>query len=406
MIGSGIFLLPASLAFYGSISLFGWIISACGALLIARVFATLSKHIPKRGGPYVYAKEGFGDFVGFLVAWGYWISILTTNAAITVAMLGYLTVFFPIIGTSPSIAIIIGLSAIWGLSWINSRGIKTAGQIQVITTILKVAPLLVIAVFGIFYIDWTNFSPLNVSGESDLKAIIATTTLTLFAFLGIESGSIPADDIEDPAKTIGKATMRGTYIAILVYVLGSMVVMGVIPSSILQYSDAPFADVAMQMWGPWAKYLVAAGAVIATFGALNGWILMQGQIPMAAARDKMFYAPFAEENRMGSPAIGIAISSVIVSAIMLLNFNKGFVKAFEFMILLSTLTCLVPYLFSTATHMLFSLQKRISSNWLIGLVAFLFSCGAIIGSGSDVVFWGFMCLIAGIPVYVWIRKTP
>ena len=403
MIGSGIFLLPASLAYYGAISIVGWIISAIGALLLANVFASLSKRFPKSGGPYIYAREGFGDFVGFLVAWGYWISICATNAAITVAMLSYLTVFFPVLGELPTLSIATGLAVIWFLTWINTRGIKTAGTVQTITTILKIIPLILIAIIGLFYIDISHFSPFNISGKSNLQAITETTTLTLFAFLGMECATIPSESVKDSKKTVSQATMFGTYIAIAVYILGSMVVMGVISPQELQQSKAPFADAASIMWGESARYWVALGAVVSTFGALNGWILIQGQIPLAAAKDKMFHEAFGRTNRMGSPALGIAISSVIVSIIMFLNFNKGFVKAFEFMILLSTLTVLVPYLFSAATHMMKSFEYGKKWNWILGFLAFLFSMWAVIGSGAEVVFWGFVFLMSGIPVYVWIK---
>lgn len=403
MIGSGIFLLPASLAYYGGISIIGWIVSAIGALLLAKVFATLSSKYPKSGGPYIYATAGFGDFAGFLVAWGYWISICATNAAITVAMLSYLTVFFPVLGNSPMLSIALGLTTIWGLTWVNTQGIKKAATLQLITTIMKVTPLILIAIVGLFYIDLSNFTPFNVSDKSNLQAITETATLTLFAFLGLECATIPAEDVKDSSKTVSTATMLGTSIAIAVYVLGSMVVMGVISPSELQQSEAPFADAASLMWGESARYIVAFGAVVSTFGALNGWLLMQGQIPMAAAKDKIFHSAFGKTNSKGSPAIGIIISSVIVSIIMMLNFSKGFVKAFEFMILLSTLTVLVPYLFASATHILTFYEKGKIMSWGLGTLAFIFSIWAVIGSGAEVVFWGFILLMSGIPIYVWIK---
>ena len=142
MIGSGIFLLPATLALYGGISIFGWIISSVGALILAKVFASLSVLVPRSGGPYIYSRAGLGELAGFLVAWGYWISIWCTNAAITVAMLGYLAVFFPILESNSMVAISVGLAIIWTLTHINRRGITNAGYVQLVTTILKLIPLL------------------------------------------------------------------------------------------------------------------------------------------------------------------------------------------------------------------------------------------------------------------------
>ncbi len=404
MIGSGIFLLPASLASFGGISIIGWIVSALGGIALAKVFSELSKMFPKTGGPYTFAKQGFGDFPAFLVAWGYWISICCTNAAIAVTMLSYLSTFFPILNTSPFAAATTGLGAIWLLTYINTRGVKEASWIQLVTTILKLVPLILIAIIGLFFIEIAHFQPFNLSGESDLSAITATATLTLFAFLGIESGTIPADNIENPTVTIPKATIIGTWVAIFVYVLGSVAVMGIIPPETLQNSAAPFADAAVVIWGESARNWVALGVVISTFGALNGWIMMQGQIPMAAAKDQLFPKLFGKVNENKMPAAGLMFSSLLISGLMLMSYSKSLVKTFEFMILLATLTCLVPYLFSTATHLLFSLRSGKKWSWIWGSLAFLFSMWAVVGSGAEIVYYGFLALMAGIPIYVWIKR--
>lgn len=404
MIGSGIFLLPASLAIYGGISMVGWLVAALGGFVIAKVFAQLGRQFPKTGGLYVFTKEGFGEFPAFLVAWGYWLTIIPTNAAITVAMLSYLTVFFPILGTSPMAAVLTGLGTIWLLTYINSQGVYTAGWVQLITTILKLIPLILIAIVGLFFINMAHFTPFNISTESDLSAIMITTTLTLFAFLGIESATIPAESIKNPTTTIPKATMYGIWVAIVVYILGSVAVMGIIPPEELATSDAPFADAAAVIWGEGAKKWVALGIIISTFGALNGWIMMQGQIPLAAARDKLFPKFFGKLSKKGMPLAGLVFSSVLISILMLMNYSKSFIKAFEFMILLATLTCLVPYLFASATHILFSLRNGKKWKWIWGSLAFLFSMWAVIGSGEEIVFYGFLVLMAGIPFYVWLKK--
>jgi APA family basic amino acid/polyamine antiporter len=408
MIGSGIFLLPASLALYGGISIIGWILSAMGALVLAKVFASLSKMIPKTGGPYTYSQSGLGDFAGFLVAWGYWISIWCSNAAITVAMVGYLGVFFPVLDQEPIMSVMTGITIIWLLTWVNTRGVKEASYVQLVTTILKVIPLLLISIVGLLFMNMDHFIPFNLSGEISIVAIVKTTTLTLFAFLGVECATIPADDIDNPSVTIPKATMYGTWLAIVVYIIGSVSVMGIIPPGELVNSSAPFADAANKIFGPWAEYLVAIGAIISTFGALNGWMLMQGQIPFAAAKDGLFPSIFSRLNNRHVPTAGIVISSVLVTLLMITNYTKGLNKAFEFMILLSTLTVLVPYLFSSAAYIILSKSDNASGRnkvLLLGMGAFLFSLFAVIGSGQEVVFWGFVLLMAGIPFYIWIKKN-
>ncbi|MCB0374837.1 MAG: amino acid permease, partial [Sinomicrobium sp.] len=254
MIGSGVFLLPASLAVFGSISLIGWLIASAGAVLLAVVFGNLSRMVPgANGGPYAFTKATLGAFPGFLVAWGYWISVWTTNAAITVALVSYLSVFFPVLAENRLVAVGTGLAFIWLLSWLNTREVRKVGAVQLITTILKVAPLLLIGIAGLFYIQADNFLPFNAGGKSDIGAVTAATVLTLFAFLGMESATIPNSSIKNPGTTIKRATIIGTGLTILVYITGAVAVTGIIPQHALADSNAPFADAAAAMWGGWAR---------------------------------------------------------------------------------------------------------------------------------------------------------
>jgi len=406
MIASGLFMLPATLAIYGGISLVGWLISGAGAICLALVYSWLSKLQPSAtGGPYAYTREGMGTFPAFLVAWGYWISVWCTNAAIAVAFVSYLTAFIPALGCNPFLSIGTGLSAIWFLTWINTKGIREAGLVQIITTILKLAPLLVITIGGLFYLNADHFIPFNVSSQSNLSAITSTTTLTLFAFLGLECATIPSGNVKNAEKTVSRATIIGTLLTTFIYIAGTVAVMGLIPPSILQDSQAPFADAAASIWGEEARYLVAGGAVISTFGALNGWILIQGQMPMAAARDHLFPRIFAKENKNGTPAIGIVISSLLISVLMSLNFSRTLADTYTFMVLLTTLTVLVPYLFSIISFVMIASKRETLSGFklVIAVFAFLYSMWAIIGAGEETVYWGFVLLMAGLPFYAYIQ---
>jgi APA family basic amino acid/polyamine antiporter len=410
MVGSGVFLLPATLAAYGGISLLGWIGSSIGAIFLALLFSHLSKIITNSvGGPYAFTRVGLGDFAAYLVAWGYWFSIWCTNAAIAVTFVSYLTVFFPILATNKILSVMTGISAVWLLTWVNVQGVKEAGRVQLVTTILKLTPLVLIAVVGLFYIKLENFTPFNVSAESDFNAVAATATLTLFAYLGLECATIPSADIREPEKTIPRATLIGTSFTIGVYILATVAVMGMIPSSDLQHSNAPFSDAAAIIWGDSARYWVALGAIISTFGALNGWILVQGQIPYAAAKDKMFPEIFARENRRHAPYMGLIISSVLITFLLLSNLTKGLTEMFTFLVLLTTIMVLVPYLFSAASYGVIVLQNRFwkkdsISKLIIAIVAFVYSVWAVVGSGQETVYWGFVALLCGIPFYVWMRR--
>lgn len=405
MIGSGVFLLPASLGPFGGISIVGWLVSAAGAVCLALVFARLGRVLPRTGGPYAFARAGFGDFAGFLIAWSYWISMWTTDAALAVAFVSYMTVFFPALNTQPALGGSAALAAIWILTAVNISGVRPAGYVQLVTTILKLLPLVAISVVGLFFFDVSHFRPFNASGSGTLPAISATVTLTLWAFLGLESGTVPAGEVRDPARTIPRATVLGTLIATVVYIAGTVAVMGVIQPAELARSTAPFADAARAIVGPWGAYVVGAGAAISCFGALNGWILLSGQLPLAAARDGVLPGALARLSRNGTPATGIIISSLIGSGLVAMNYTRGLVDAFTFMILLATLATLIPYVFSSMAVLLIrpaspAFARLGAGMSVIAVLAFVYAMWAIIGSGRDAVFWGFLLVIAGIPIYV------
>lgn len=408
MIGAGVFLMPAALAAYGGISLLGWVFAALGAFLLAKVFSNLSKLMPMAdGGPYAYSRRGLGDFAGFLVAWGYWISVWCTNAAIAVSLVSALSTFFPALANNALLAVCTGLGSIWFLTWINTLGIVTSGKLQLVTTILKIIPLLLVAAGGLFFIRLENFLPFNASGSSDFSAISSTATYTFFAFLGLECATIPSGHVANPVKTIPRATMLGIGITTIIYIVSTISVMGMIPAKDLQHSVTPFADAAAIIYGNSARYWISAGVAIAAFGALNGWILVQGQIPYAIAKDKLFPPVFSKENKKGTPALGVIITSIVVSVLMSMNYTRGLVEQFRFLILLATFVVLIPYLFSAASYIIIRLENKTGNSglrWLLSVIlasgAFIFSLWAVAGSGHDIVYWGFILLMAGVPFYV------
>ncbi len=412
MIGSGVFLLPATLAHYGSITIFSWIATGIGAMLLALVFAKLSSLFLKTGGPYIYCRESFGDFIGFQVAYNYWIYMWVGNAAIAVAFTGYLTTFFPLLQHNPLLGFFVTAGIVWLITLINIVGVHFAGVIQLVLTTLKFIPLLLIAFVGLFFIDMDNLTQFNLSGQSNFSALSSGAVLTLWAFLGLESASIPADDVRDPAKNIPRATIIGTGITAIVYILSTVAIMGVIPPSILADSTAPFADFAGKLIGPWGKVIMAAVTVIACAGALNGWILLQGQIPLAAARDQLFPKFFKVVSKNRTPVNGILISSLLVTLLLMLNFNKGLIAQFTFIISLATLAAIIAYLYTTiAEFIIFAKiktqipKKTLVKTLTISALAFLYTFWAIISSGQEIVFYGTLLLMSSIPVYAWMKWT-
>lgn len=410
MIGSGVFLLPASLAAYGSVSLLGWGLTATGALLLALVFATLGRAYPRTGGPYEYSRRAFGDFIGFQVGWGYWIAIWAGNAAIAVAVVSYAGEFWSTLNENLIVAAIAAAACMWVLTAVNSIGVRAGGQVQLVTTVLKLVPLVGIATIGLFYIDRDLYTPFNAGDTSWWRAITSAAPLTLWAFIGLESATVPAKEVTDPERNIPRSTIIGTLVAAAVYVLGTAVVMGVIPMAELETSTAPFADAATSMWGNWAGDAVAIGAIVSAFGALNGWILLQGQVPMAAARDQLFPAMFGRTSVNGTPVIGLVVSSVLATVLLFMNYNTGLVDTFTTLLLLATLTTLIPYAFSSMAQVMLLITDRqqftaahFVRDVAIAGLAFVYSMWAMWGSGQETLAYGVMLLIGGTPVYVWMR---
>jgi APA family basic amino acid/polyamine antiporter len=242
--------------------------------------------------------------------------------------------------------------------------------------------------------------------------VSTTAALTLWAFLGLECATIPSSSINDPSRTIPRATVTGTILASAIYILGTVGVMSVLTPAGLAASTAPYADAARRMGGETAARLVAIGAAISCFGALNGWTLMLGQLPLAVARDGVFPTVFARTSRSGVPVIGTLIGGVLTTLLIGLNFTRNLVGLFTFIILLSTLSTLIPYVFAALA--VFVLPDRIDGRArpltkgaaVTAGLAFVYSLWAIAGAGAETVYWGFILLIAGLPLYVRMMRRP
>jgi APA family basic amino acid/polyamine antiporter len=415
-IGSGIFLLPAALAPYQGYAVASWVVSAGGTLLLAITFARLARRIPHAGGPYAYARAGFGDFTGFFMGWGYWISCIATNAAIASASVSYVTIFWPAVAESTALAATVTIGTIWVLTLLNASGVRNGGVVQLVTVVMKLVPLVLIGTLGLLYIQPGAFAFEPPPGETPIGAVNAAVALTLFAFLGFESAGIPADNVVDPNKTIPRATMLGTVVTAVVYVASTVAVMGILSATTLAGSSAPFADAGRAIWGGWAGTLMGLGALVSCVGCLNGWILVQGQIPMAMARDGLFPAIFARTRGDGSPAVALVISSGLATLLLVSSFTGTLVELYTKTVLLATLTAVVPYLFGAMTELRMALAgtaardgavPKAVGRLAIPIGAFVYAMWAVIGAGQETVYLGFILLLAGLPVYVWLRRrTP
>lgn len=405
MIGSGVFLLPATLASYGAASLLGWGLTLFGALLLAIVYSWLSKKITRTGGSYAYAHEAFGPGAGFFVAWSNWISMWCGNAALAVAFAGSLGAVFPEATSTPLRAAVASLAALWFCTLVNISGIREAGRMQLITTILKTVPLILFGIIGLAYVKADSYQPFNPSGESLIAVTTATAAIALWAFLGFEAATIPSASIKDPERTVPRATIIGMLIAGLATMLTCTVVIGLLPSEVLVKSSAPMADAATGLWGSSAGVAVGIIATISCFGALNGWVLLQAQIPLAAARDNLFPSIFGKLNSRNAPVAGLLISSTLATAVVLSNYTQSLIKLFAFSILLSTAANLLPYAVSVAAWIKMN-QKAPAYKLVIAGLAMIFALMALKGTGSEALLWGAGLMLMGVPVYLWQRYKP
>jgi amino acid transporter len=281
-----------------------------------------------------------------------------------------------------------------------------------VTTYTKLVPFIAISVFGLFWVDWETFQTINPSGKPFLSALAATAPLTMFAFLGIESATVPAGHVSNPERTIPRATVLGTLVAATVYILGTIAVMGVIPRETLMQSGAPFADAARVMWGHWAAVIISLAAIISSLGALNGWTLMLAQVPMAAANDGAMPSIFGRLSSRGVPALGLVISVGLATSLYLIEASgsSALVAFYTLIVDLSTDAAMIPYVFcSVVEAVLFMTRHPLSRVLRIGpytpvaIVAFVFSVGTIFGAGASAGMWALIMILLATPVWVYLR---
>lgn len=410
VIGTGVFGIPSALAMFGPISLVAFVLVTIGALALAIVFGWLAQRIPGSGGPYLYARDAFGDFAGFLTGWSYWVTAWAGNAAIVVALTGYVEVF---VNKDHNIwwSIVIATAGLWIPVLINVVGIRTLGAAQAIFTVLKVVPLVFIAIVGLFFLKGANFGAFNSSGTSAWSAIAGAGAIVLFAYLGIETASVAAGRVRNPERNVRRATVWGTIICAVIYVLGTLVVFGTVSNKALRLSTAPFSDAANAIFGgTLGGQLIAAAAIISGLGCLVGWTFIVGEMPYAAAKDGMFPRVFASERR-GMPIFGILASTVLATALTVLAYTN-FSNVFTTVLLLTVFTAVIPYMFSAGAQLFWLITHRRETSWAhftkdvtIAGVALAFTFWALAGSGAQACYYGVFCFLLGVPLYIWLRVS-
>jgi basic amino acid/polyamine antiporter, APA family len=409
IIGVGVFTLPASLAPYGWGSLLGWALTLVGALCLAWVFALLARHLPEGGGAIGVVRRAFGPEIGFLTAWGYWISVWVANAVIAIGGVSYLGRLLSPIEHSRPLAGAIGLAVLWILTAINLRGPRAAGVLQLITTLLKLWPFLATFFVAIMLVLASAPAPVQPfdRAQFSFSAATATATLTLYAMIGIESAAVPASAVENPTVTVPRATMAGTMLSGLLNMLLSMSLVALMPRAQLSASSAPLVDFLSGRLGSVPVALVSVAVVISAFGCLNGWVLLSGETAAGLAESGDLPAWWGRRNERGAAVTSLLVSSTLTSVLLVVNASGRFENVWTFAMLLSTATSLVLYLLIPLAALQFAargLLPRTTGLRITAIGAALFALWALAGAGRDALIWGAVLMAAGWPLYRLVQR--
>lgn len=405
-IGSAVFMMPTVMAPYGGLGLLSLMFATLGAVCVALMFGALARRVTLTGGMYVYTRAGFGDFAAFLVAWSGWISIWVSCAAIAIGFVAYLGAVVPAIGSHPVLGALFGLALIWILVGINIAGVRESGIVSLVTTILKLTPLVLVGLVGLWFIESENLPAMHLGEGSALVVFASVFALSFWNFSGIETATVPAEDTVDPARTIPRALLAGTLTVGAVYLLVSLVALGVMSSGALAVSSSPLADVGTSLFGGFGNGLVVAGALVSTAGALNVSILEGGQIAMAAGRDRLFPAFCSRLSGRHTPWVSYVLMGAFASLLLVLNFSRGLVAAYTFIVLIATLTLIIPYAFSAVASLILQLRDPAATRAqrrreaIVAMTAFGVCIWVIAASGMETVYWVFLLLMLGLPVHV------
>ena len=284
-IGSGIFMMPTMLAPYGMLGFGGWLIAGSGSILVALTMARLVKKNPKTGGPYVYVNEGLGKFPGFIIAWTYWVSCISAIAGISIAFVGYLGFFIPTISNSPIHSLLASLALVWIIVLLNIRSLENSSKFQLISTLLKLLPLIFIIFLSAANFNIDNLPEINPTDLSPISLLATVTTLVMWSFIGIETATVPADNVINPQETIPRVLIASVLTILIIYILVSISIAAIVPAKELIDSSAPFALAATKILGISGGAIISIGALISTLGSLNANTLTAGNLSLAAARD-------------------------------------------------------------------------------------------------------------------------
>jgi len=399
MMGSGIIMLPASMAQIGAVSLLSWGVTAVGSMAIAYCFAQCGLFCSRSGGMSAYTEEAHGKSGFFMASFLYYLSLAIGNVAIAISAVGYMTPFFPWLGTgsTPLFVGVVGL--LWLTTVANFGGPKVTGKIGAITVWGVIIPVAGLSVIGWFWFQGSVFSAAWNPNNAPLgEAITASIPLTLWAFLGMESAAANSDAVENPKRNVPLACLLGTGGAAVVYILSTTVIQGIVPNAELAASTAPFALVYAKMFTPWVGNVILVLAVAACLGSLLGWQFTLAQVSKAAAEQRMFPKFFAKVTAADAPIVGMLVAGGLQTAMAVSTMSPDATAQFGKLVSLAAVTNLIPYVTSLSALMIIMRKSKVEDslfnrNVAVLMVAMLYSFYALYASGKDAVF-GAMIVMA------------
>jgi len=405
-IGTGAFFFPANLAPYGVYGIIGWIISSGGAIALSLVFASLCSRFPQTGGPHVYVQKAFGPSLAFFTGWTYWVISWVSTTAVIVGAIGYLS---PFIGKQPNIVYLsLEILLLFGIAILNLKGVKAAGRVEFLLTILKFVPLIFIPAIALFYFDSNNFIVDNEVSKLTISKILGQVTLlTLWGFIGLESATAPAGSVENPSKTIPKAIVFGTICVAFIYIISNIGVMGLISGNELVKSKAPYVDVVQLIFGGQWHLAISLISSIICIGTLNAWVLTSGQIALGLAEDKLMPSFFAKKNKNSAPLYGLIISCLGILPLLILTSSDNLSKQITSIIEISVISFLFVYLICSFAFLKLLIIENIKANYyhlIFGFIAIIFCSFVIYETPFSTLCIASLFTISGIPVYLFQQK--
>jgi putrescine:ornithine antiporter len=405
MMGSGIIMLPTNMAQVGAISLLSWIVTAVGSMAIAYGFAQAGLFNQRPGGMSAYAEDAYGKSGYFLVFFLYFLSLAIGNVAIAISAVGYLASFAPWLSSTPIATCIGVIGLLWLTTAANFGGPGLTGRIGSVTVWGVIIPVGALSLIGWFWFKPDVFAAAwNPKGLSLLEGMGSSISLTLWAFLGMESAAQNSAAVENPKRDVPLACMFGTLGAAVIYILSTTVIQGIVPNAELAESTGPFGLAYTHMFSPAVGSIIMGLAVVACLGSLLGWQFTIATTGKAAADERMFPGFFSKVNRLGAPVTGMIVLAVVQSLMALSTISPSLSEQFSALVNLAVVTNVVPYVVALSALMVMMQAANVSRaqyrrNVAVALVAMLYSVYALYASGKDAVMGGM--LVMGITFVIW-----